>query len=105
MEPYSLYYSCCTRAEESVDSSLTSMIDEMQNMVAHLGERIEDHCGGLELRVDMSEQRAEEHLISLEMACAESEVSHVDMEKRFDGLKLEVLHINKFMECESLENP
>jgi hypothetical protein len=90
--------------EEFGGSSLKSMIDELQSMVARLGERIEDRCSGLENRVESAEQRAEERLISLEMARVESKAGRADMEKRFDGLKLEVLCINKFMERESMEN-
>jgi hypothetical protein len=51
-----------------------------------------------------SEQHNEEHLISLEMARSESETSRVEIDKRVDGLKLEVLCINKFLEQENLQD-
>jgi hypothetical protein len=85
MEPYPFHYSRRPRMEEFGGSSLKSMIDELQSMVARLGERIEDRCSGLENRVESAEHRVEERLISLEMARVESKAGHADMEKRFDG--------------------
>jgi hypothetical protein len=52
---------------EPSNSSLKSMIDELQQMVAGLGEQIKDRCGGLEGRIEESEQCAEEHLVALEV--------------------------------------
>jgi hypothetical protein len=50
---------------EPSNSSLKSMIDELQEMVAGLGEQIEDPYGGLEGHIEESEQRAEECLVAL----------------------------------------
>jgi hypothetical protein len=58
------------------NSSLKSMIDELQEMVAGLGEQIEDRCGGLEGRIEESEQRAEECLVALEISRTKCELRH-----------------------------
>jgi hypothetical protein len=47
------------------------MIDELQQMLARLGERVEDRCGGLEHRIEEAEQHAKERLMSLEMSRTE----------------------------------
>jgi hypothetical protein len=39
------------------------------------------------------------------MAQTEAETGRVEMEKQFDGLKLEVHRINRFLEHENLVNP
>jgi ElaB/YqjD/DUF883 family membrane-anchored ribosome-binding protein len=71
MEPYPHYYSRQSRMVDSSESSLKSMIDELQQMLAHLGERVEDRCGGLEHRIEEAEQHAKERLMSLEMSRTE----------------------------------
>jgi uncharacterized coiled-coil protein SlyX len=80
------------------------MIEELQNMVARLGERIDDRCGGLECRVEQLEQRAEERLVSLEMSRAEMEAGCTELEKQVDGLKLEVNRVNRFFKRETMAN-
>jgi hypothetical protein len=80
------------------------MIEELQNMVARLGERIDDRCGGLEHHVEQSQQRAEERLVSLEMSRTEMEAGRAELEKQVDGLKLEVNRVNRFFECETMAN-
>jgi hypothetical protein len=59
---------------------------------------------GVARHITMAEQRNKEQLISLEMARTKSESGRVDMEKRVDGLKLEVHRLNLFLECENLEH-
>jgi hypothetical protein len=73
-------------------------------METRLGNHIEGCCVGLEQRMTKVEQRADECLISLEMACTESETGRAAIEKQFDGLKLEVHRINHFLEKESMVN-
>jgi hypothetical protein len=73
-------------------------------MEARLSEKIEGRCEGLERRVAEAEQCNEERLISLEMARTESESGWVDMEKRVDGLKMEIHHFNLFLEHENPEH-
>jgi hypothetical protein len=58
----------------------------------------------LEHRVAEVEQHAEERLISLEMARKEVESGYADLEKQFGDLKLEVNRINRFLECENMNN-
>jgi hypothetical protein len=45
-----------------------------------------------------------ERFIALEMSRIELESNHTDMEKQFDGPKLEVHRINRFLERENLAN-
>jgi hypothetical protein len=105
MEPYPLYYSRRQRSEEPVEPNVRMMYEEMQRMgvrlegmEVHLGEKIEGRCIGLEQRVIEGEQRAEERIISLKMARTEAEASRAALEKQFDDLRLEVHHVNRFME-------
>jgi hypothetical protein len=65
---------------------------------------IEGRCGGLNCHVDDIEQKTEERLVSLEMARTEVEMGRADLEKQFDGLRLELGRLNRFMERESLAN-
>jgi hypothetical protein len=111
MDPYPLHYSRHQRLEDVAEPTVQMMFDEMQRMgarlegmEARLGEKIEGRCSGLEQHVLESEQHNEERLISLEMARSESETSRVEIDKRVDGLKLEVLCINKFLEQENLQD-
>jgi hypothetical protein len=104
MEPYPLHYSLCPR-QESADVTLKTMFEDLQQMVTRLGEKIEERCGGLEGRVAQSEQRAEERFVSLEMAHSEVEQGQVELGKQFDGLKLEVNCLNRFLERENMSNP
>jgi hypothetical protein len=80
------------------------MVDELQQMVAHLGAKIEDRCGGLENCVEIAEQRAEERLVSLEMPSAEQEAGRVDLAEQMGVLKLEVNRVNWFLERANLEH-
>jgi hypothetical protein len=82
--------------EEPADPVLRHVLEEIHN----LGEKIEGRYGGLEQRVTKAEQR----LITLEMVHTESEVTNVELEKRFDGLRLEVGRTNRLLECENLEH-
>jgi hypothetical protein len=104
MEQFPYHYSRQARPEESADSSLKSMIDELQRMVALLSERIEDRCGGLEDRVERSEQHAEERIISLEMARTELESGRADLTKHVEDLQLKVNRVNHFFEREHMEH-
>jgi hypothetical protein len=54
--------------------------------------------------VDTAEQWTEERFIALEMACAETELEHADLDKQFSGLKLEVSRLNRFTEREMMVN-
>jgi hypothetical protein len=81
MEPYPLHYNRRPKSTDSTDPSIRSMIDELQQMVQRLGEKVEGHCDGLETRVDVAEQRSEERFIVLEMACAEADVECADLDK------------------------
>jgi hypothetical protein len=105
MEPYPLHYSRRSRQEESADSTMKNMFENLQLMVTRLGEKIEESCGGLEGRVALSEQRAEEGFVSLEMARFEVEQGQEELGKQFDGLKLEVNRLNRFLERENMSNP
>jgi uncharacterized coiled-coil protein SlyX len=80
------------------------MVDELQQMVARLGAKIEDRCGGLEHRVEIAKQRADERLVSLEMTCAEQEASRADLAEQMGILKLKVNHVNRFLERENMEH-
>jgi hypothetical protein len=71
-------------------------------MVARLGERIDNCCGGLESRVEQSEQRAEERLVSLEMSRMKMEASRAKLEKQADSLKLEINRAIRFFERETM---
>jgi hypothetical protein len=103
MEPYPHHYSRRPKSDEPpTDPTLRFILDELQKMESHLGDRIEGRCGDLENRVAASEQRAEERLISLEMARSEVEQGHAAMEKQFDGLRLEVHRMNRFFERENM---
>jgi hypothetical protein len=101
MEPYPHHYSRRSRAEEPpVDPTLRFVLDELQKMEIRLRHCIKGRCFGLERHVAESEER----FISLEMARTESESGRADMEKRFEGLKLEVHRLNHSVESESLAN-
>jgi uncharacterized coiled-coil protein SlyX len=95
MEPYPHHYSHRARPEEPTDSSLKAMVDELQQMVARLGAKIEDRCGGLENHVEIAEQCAEERLVSLEMSLAEQEVGHTYLAEQMGALKLELNRVNR----------
>jgi hypothetical protein len=71
-------------------------------MVSRLVEKIEGRCGALEQRVLQGEQHLEECFVSLEMFRAEAESERVEMGKQFRGLKLEVNHINRFLEHKNM---
>jgi hypothetical protein len=73
-------------------------------MEARLKDSIEGCCGGLDRRVDDVEPKTEARLISLEMARTEVETGHTDLEEQFEGLCLELGHLNQLMERESLAN-
>jgi hypothetical protein len=113
MEPFPYYYSRRNRSsKESIDSNMRLMLDELQCMEERLSDKIDGRCGGLEQCLVDSEQRLvnsercnEERFISLEMAHSESETSRADVNKRFEGLKLEVHRINRLLEHENFENP
>jgi hypothetical protein len=68
-------------------------------MESCLGDKIEGWCGGLERRVDESEHRVEEHLVSLEMVHTKLEVGCADLEKRIDGLALEVNRVKPLLQA------
>jgi hypothetical protein len=68
------------------------------------GEKIEGCCSNLEKSVDDIDQCAEERLISLMMTRVEADAEHATMEKQVDDLKLEVSHLNRFLERENLVN-
>jgi hypothetical protein len=76
------------------------MGSRLEAMDERLGEKIQGRCSGLEECVDEVEQKSEARFISLEMACAEAE--HVELDKQFVGLKMEVGRLNCFMERENL---
>jgi hypothetical protein len=87
------------------------MLDEMQCMGAQLEgmkvclmEKIEVGCSTLEQRVVDVEQCPEECYVSLEMSRVEVDADWVVLGKQFVGLRLEVHHIDRFMERETLEN-
>jgi hypothetical protein len=77
---------------------------ELQRMEVRLGEKIDNRCGVLERHVNDVKQHADEHLLSLEMFCSEAKKERGEMEKQFGGLKLEVTHLNRFMERKSMVN-
>jgi hypothetical protein len=84
MEPYPLHYSRRARFDDGVDPTVRFVMEEFQKMDARLGEmevrlgnRIEGCYSGLERCVAELEQRVKERLITLEMACSESEQSRV----------------------------
>jgi hypothetical protein len=105
MEPYPHHYSRRSRAEEPpVDPTLGFVLDELLKMETYLRDHMKQRCSELERRVVESEQRADERFISLEMARAELESGRADMEKSFEGLKLEVHRLNRSVECESPAN-
>jgi hypothetical protein len=76
----------------------------LEGMEVRHGEKIEGRCSGLKQCVVEGEQRAEERLISLEMAHTEAEASRAMLEKQFDDLCLEVHHVNHFMERETMQH-
>jgi predicted DNA-binding protein len=100
MEPFPLHYSRHLRAEEPTDPVLRRVLEEIHN----LGDKIDGRCGGLEQRVTEAKQCFKERLITLEMARTESKVTRVELEKRLDGLRLEVGQTNRLLERENLEN-
>jgi hypothetical protein len=100
MEPFPLHYSRHPRAEEPTDPVLRRVLEEIHN----LGDKIDGHCGGLEQRVTEAKQCFEERLITLEMAHTKSKATRVELEKRLDGLRLEVGQANRLLERENLEN-
>jgi hypothetical protein len=104
MEPYPQHYSHRPRSIKSTDPSIRTMIDELQLMMQHLGEKVEGCCDRLDTRVDVVEQRFKERFIALEMARTEADVELVDQGKHVTDLKLEVTRLNRFMERENLTN-
>jgi hypothetical protein len=74
-------------------------------MEACFTDTIEGHCGGLECRVFEVEQKIEERLVSLKMVRTKVETWRADLEKQFDGLRLEVGRLNRFMESKSMAHP
>jgi hypothetical protein len=78
------------------------MLDKLQRMEARLNEKIKGHCSTLEKCINDVDQHFEEWLISLEMARAEVEADRVAMDKQFGDLKLEVDHLNLFLERENM---
>jgi hypothetical protein len=62
--------------EPTVDLTLRFILDELQKMETHVGDRIEGRCSGIECRVGESKQRSEECFISLKMVRTESEQGH-----------------------------
>jgi hypothetical protein len=110
MEPYPYHYSRRSRPEEPADPSVRPvdpnvclMLDELQHMESRLSDRIDGRCGGLERRVADVEQKAEERFIALEMLRIELDSGRAEIERQFDGLKLEVHRMNRLLEHENLE--
>jgi hypothetical protein len=101
MEPYLYHYTRHPKSAVPVDPNFHLMLDKMQCMEAHLAERIDGRCSGLEKSVINIKQR---HFISLEMARTEADVERVEMDRQLEGLKLEVGRINRFLECETMAN-
>jgi hypothetical protein len=99
MEPYPHHYTRRPKPTESTDPTIRSMVDELQQMVQHLGKKIEGRCD------NTVEQHAEEHFISLEMARVEADAECADLDKHFSGLKLKVGRLNRFMERETMAFP
>jgi hypothetical protein len=54
--------------------------------------------------VDDIDQRVEEKFISLEMAHVEANAERIATNKQVNDLKLEVSHLNRFLERENLVN-
>jgi hypothetical protein len=81
--------SAAAAAESSshVDPSVCVFLDELKLLESCLDDRIEGHCSRLECRATEMEQRSEERLITLEMACVESEQGRAALVKQFDGLR------------------
>jgi hypothetical protein len=108
MEPYPHHYSHRSRAADKppVDPTLRFIVlNELQKMESRLDDRIEGRCGGgLERRVEEAEQRFKERLISLGMARAKAEQGRAPLKKQFDGLKLKVHRMNRFLERDNLVN-
>jgi hypothetical protein len=102
MEPFPHHYSRRPKPDVPMDSNFRLMLDELQQMEARLSDRIDGRCSGLERRVVEVEQKAEERLVSLEMSRTEAELGRAELEKQFDGLRLEVGRLNCFMERESM---
>jgi hypothetical protein len=73
-------------------------------MEARLTDRMEGCRSSLERWVIDSEQRNEEHLISLEMARSKAETGRIEIKKHVDGLKLKVHCINRLLERETLDS-
>jgi hypothetical protein len=93
MDPYPLHYTHRPRSTESTDPSIRTMIDELQQIVQRLGEKVEGRCNGLETRV------------TLEMSRAEADVERTDLDKHVSDLALEVTRLNRFMERETMAHP
>jgi hypothetical protein len=81
------------------------MIDELQQMVQHLSEKVDGWRDGLKTRVNIIEQCSKERFIALEMACAEADVEHEDLDKHFSYLKQEVTRLNRLMERATMAHP
>ncbi|GJM92974.1 hypothetical protein PR202_ga09483 [Eleusine coracana subsp. coracana] len=110
MEPYPLHYSRRPKNDDdaafaSIDPNIKFMLEELQKMEIRLGYRIEGRCVGIEHHLEDAEQKAEARFISLEMGQAELEHWRPEIEKKVDSVKLEVNHLNNFLERESLERP
>jgi hypothetical protein len=96
--------SAAAAAESSshVDPSVCIFLDELKLLESRLDDRIEGHCSRLECRAMEMEQRSEERLITLEMARVESEQGRAALLKQFDGLRLEVHHMNRLLERDTM---
>jgi hypothetical protein len=55
MEPYPHHFSRRPKSSDSTNSSIRTMIDELQQMVQHLSEKVQGRCDGLEMCVDIIE--------------------------------------------------
>jgi hypothetical protein len=105
MEPFPFHYACHVKSDDSVDPTVKFVFEELQKMEVRLGDCIEGCCHGIERRMADAEQRVEERLVLLEMARTELETDCTKIEKRMEGLKLEVHRVGCFLEHGSLGDP
>jgi hypothetical protein len=104
MEPYPYHYSRRNKSEDSLDSALCFILEELKSTESCLTDTIEGHYDGLEKRVTEVEQRNKEHPVSLEMVRSNEEFGRADIEQWVGDLKLEVRRLNQFLKRETLEH-
>jgi hypothetical protein len=104
MKSYPHHYSRHAKSDDSLEANFRMMLNEMQHMEVRLGEKIKGRCSRLEQHVHDFDQRAKEKFIFLKMARTEANSESATMDKQFGDLKLEVGHINRFLERETMSH-